>query len=71
MNETESMPTHEVWFYRAVWALIAFAVIYFGGHVAVAAMRGNFPPTERPPCMEDEPCWDCTTMGNHVCGPRR
>lgn len=20
-------------------------------------------------CQEDEPCWDCKTMGNHICGP--
>lgn len=20
-------------------------------------------------CMEDEPCWDCNTMGNKICGP--
>lgn len=20
-------------------------------------------------CQEDEPCWNCATMGNHVCGP--
>lgn len=20
-------------------------------------------------CQEDDPCWDCSTMGNHVCGP--
>lgn len=20
-------------------------------------------------CAEDDPCWDCTTMGNKVCGP--
>ena len=20
-------------------------------------------------CEEDEPCWDCTTMGNQICGP--
>lgn len=19
-------------------------------------------------CFEDMPCWDCHTMGNHVCG---
>ena len=25
------------------------------------------PPTQ--PCQEDEPCWDCATMGNHECGP--
>lgn len=22
------------------------------------------------PCVEDEPCWDCATMGNRVCGGR-
>jgi len=30
------------------------------------------PPTTVPPvvpCEEDEPCWDCETMGNKVCGP--
>ena len=20
------------------------------------------------PCVEDEPCWDCETMGNMICG---
>lgn len=20
-------------------------------------------------CEEDMPCWDCVTMGNHICGP--
>ena len=29
--------------------------------------QGNtIPPLS---CYEDEPCWDCTTMGNGVCGP--
>jgi hypothetical protein len=23
-----------------------------------------------PACHEDEPCWDCSTMGNRTCGPR-
>ncbi len=31
------------------------------------------PPVEEPPvvavCQEDEPCWDCETMGNGICGP--
>jgi hypothetical protein len=27
------------------------------------------PPAVTGPCMEDEPCWDCSTMGNGVCGP--
>lgn len=22
-------------------------------------------------CHEDQPCWDCTTMGNAQCGPRQ
>lgn len=21
-------------------------------------------------CQEDNPCWDCATMGNHICGAR-
>jgi hypothetical protein len=21
------------------------------------------------PCAEDDPCWDCTVMGNRTCGP--
>jgi len=21
------------------------------------------------PCQEDDPCWDCATMGNHICSP--
>jgi hypothetical protein len=21
-------------------------------------------------CAEDDPCWDCATMGNLVCGPQ-
>lgn len=21
-------------------------------------------------CMEDEPCWNCKTMGNGICGPQ-
>ena len=19
-------------------------------------------------CQEDQPCWDCSSMGNHICG---
>ena len=26
-------------------------------------------PPLTPPCQEDEPCWDCETMGNRQCGP--
>jgi hypothetical protein len=26
-------------------------------------------PRPTPRCEEDQPCWDCRTMGNHICGP--
>jgi hypothetical protein len=26
------------------------------------------PEPNTPACMEDEPCWDCDTMGNGICG---
>lgn len=25
--------------------------------------------TDNGPCNEDQPCWNCLTMGNHICGP--
>ena len=31
-----------------------------------SAVRAESPPP--PACEEDEECWDCTTMGNQVCG---
>lgn len=27
------------------------------------------PPLVIERCEEDMPCWDCTTMGNRICGP--
>lgn len=32
----------------------------------VPAVVAATPPTTR--CQEDMPCWNCHTMGNHVCG---
>jgi hypothetical protein len=29
---------------------------------------GTIPPASFT-CLEDEPCWDCHTMGNKECGP--
>lgn len=33
----------------------------------------SYPPTTftppATPCHEDDPCWNCATMGNHICGP--
>lgn len=28
---------------------------------------GDKAPTTAP-CQEDQACWDCSTMGNHICG---
>ena len=27
------------------------------------------PDTASTRCEEDQPCWDCETMGNRICGP--
>lgn len=53
---SESTSTTDTWFERAIWALVIFAILYIGSHVIVAATRGDFPPTDRPPCMEDDSC---------------
>jgi hypothetical protein len=42
--------------------------------VAVAPSSGNIVSVEPtavpvPVCQEDQPCWDCETMGNRICGP--
>lgn len=46
------------------------------GSQSVPAAPATQPPTTapaasqpEPKCFEDEPCWDCETMGNGVCGP--
>jgi hypothetical protein len=31
-------------------------------------IAGTAIPSEAP-CVEDDPCWDCETMGNLICGP--
>lgn len=37
-----------------------------GAHAAPVVVTHNAAPNT---CQEDEACWDCTSMGNHVCGP--
>lgn len=54
--------------YFWVIALAIFAALYFGTHVAVSAVRGPRVPVA---VQEDEPGWDCRTMGNKICGPVR
>jgi hypothetical protein len=45
---------------RLLLAAVLVVLTLFGG-------RGE-PPVG---CWEDDPCWDCRTMGNLVCGPVR
>lgn len=36
--------------------------------VALATDVPPVPSTTAPPCQEDQPCWNCATMGNGICG---
>jgi hypothetical protein len=49
--------------------------IFLASIVAVMSMLRGSTVTHQPPqhpatapCQEDQPCWNCETMGNHVCG---
>ncbi|WP_330335660.1 hypothetical protein OHS33_39165 (plasmid) [Streptomyces sp. NBC_00536] len=56
--------------------LLALVALILAASVGAARSAGSQPP--RPAatvavagsdsCEEDEPCWDCHTMGNRVCG---
>lgn len=59
---------------------LALAILLVGSAVALATMDqpvgmaddGGPMVTRTLPhfgsCEEDEPCWDCSTMGNRICG---
>ena len=36
--------------------------------VVIAAMAAALAMTIAQPPLEDEPGWNCATMGNHICG---
>jgi len=40
-----------------------------GATIPVANAEQVYTGNTCAPCQEDEPCWDCHTMGNRVCGP--
>lgn len=53
-------------------AVIGALVVAFVAGLSVGVLvgvwaeaRAGFGQT----CMEDDPCWDCSEMGNRVCGP--
>lgn len=49
----------------AVAMIVALMTVELG---LVLAVKADLKPQRR--CQEDESCWDCRTMGNHICGPR-
>lgn len=52
-------------------AIPALALAVIAGGLSIGAtLPGVEPPTPAPAaaCLEDEPCWNCETMGNHICG---
>lgn len=49
----------------------AFALLILLGAACAEPVTGNYPGNQRweNVCEEDQPCWDCHTMGNRICGP--
>jgi hypothetical protein len=51
-------------------AICAASAALAGGLLACEPERPEaVSPDVLAPCLEDEPCWDCETMGNRICGP--
>ncbi|MFD5245063.1 hypothetical protein ACFWIW_10990 [Amycolatopsis sp. NPDC058340] len=51
----------------ALLGAAAVAVVLLAGCDRDTTGRPSPPPVTS--CEEDQPCWDCHTMGNKVCGP--
>jgi hypothetical protein len=53
---------------------LALTVCAVGALVWVLYLPGALTPALGEPapvdCAEDDPCWDCATMGNLICGPQ-
>jgi hypothetical protein len=57
---------------RAGWSLMVAAAV--GLLLTLSAQVGMWVGRHEPRapmivCEEDQPCWDCNTMGNRICGP--
>jgi hypothetical protein len=61
---------------RTVAAVLAAVALAFAAVAAGMYLLG-VPPARQPTpsptvtCVEDMPCWDCSAMGNRICGPLR
>ena len=59
---------------KTVAASMSISAVLTTGLGFLYIARAGAEPVQPPPapaqvCEEDQPCWDCTTMGNRICGP--
>jgi len=52
---------------RAIAGAILSAYLLIGTSPSRAEPKPGGEPKQT--CQEDDPCWDCATMGNLICGP--
>lgn len=50
--------------------VVMLFITAFGVFIAKALSDELVPPSSMA-CMEDQPCWDCSSMGNLICGGAR
>lgn len=59
-------PRYPFWWALALVVALTAAVLMVPGRANADVAPPAEPTTT---CLEDEPCWDCTVMGNGICGP--
>lgn len=50
----------------AIGIVVSLLVLVVNARLDNDRVFNTGPTTQR--CEEDMPCWDCSTMGNHICG---
>lgn len=51
--------------------VVAMVLMTAFGVFAAEMFSSELAPSYSAPCMEDQPCWDCSSMGNLMCGVTR
>lgn len=54
---------------RLILAVAALALLPFTMAAQCSVQESRQEPAPVAKCEEDEPCWNCHTMGNRRCGP--
>jgi hypothetical protein len=52
---------------RRLFVVVCVACLFFGFFLFVDWWTVDVPPVDVPVVVEDNPLWDCRTMGNRVC----